>query len=366
MSDINDIYAKAKVNLYQKSPVICFIIYNLIVIFTDKLDTAGTDGKNLYINPEFFKKLSPGKRVTLLYHEGCHVLFLHGERKGDRDSIKWNVAGDAVINQKALRDNCEELDDWVTFDYLNNFLDQNSKFSSYRDYSTEEVYDVIKDLPDNLFEEFKSDVLNGWNNSEAKKNVETAKSMGGSGYSEDSKEFKRMLETLHKPLPWYRLLWNKCEEKAKDDYSWMRPSRRYPDVYLPSLYSEALSCSIFIDNSGSIDDTTLNKFYSQLTAIKAAIHVTNMDVYFWSTEVTDHYHFDYDDPVKIGKIHSTGGTDLSCIKDSLPKTGIVIILTDGYFCDVPEIQNRKDIIWIIYDGEGDLKRFKGTSIRLIN
>lgn len=216
-----------------------------------------------------------------------------------------------------------------------------------------------------MFEDFDSDVMsNSWNKDEAKKNTEMAKSMGGNDWGEGYKEFERMMETLHKPLPWYRILWNKCEEKAKDDYSWMRPSRRYTDVYLPGLYSESLSCQVFIDNSGSIDDTTLNKFYSQLTAIKAAIHVTSMDVYFWSTEVTDHYHFDYDSPVKITEIHSTGGTDLECLKDKIPKTGVNIILTDGCFYDVPEIQNRKDIIWVIYDKYVSLSRFKGTSIRL--
>lgn len=365
MTDINNAISKAKVNLYQKSAVICYVIYNLELIITKDIKTAGTDGKHLYINPDFFLGLTSDERVFILYHEGCHVFLLHGERQGDRNHKKWNVAGDAVINQKADKDGCKLIKDCVTFDSLNKMLDKGNKFNTWGDYSTEEVYDHLKDLPDELFEDFDSDVMsNSWNKDEAKKNTEIAKSMGGNDWGEGYKEFERMMETLHKPLPWYKILWNKCEEKAKDDYSWVRPSRRYTDVYLPGLYSESLSCQVFIDNSGSIDDITLNKFYSQLTAIKAAIHVTSMDVYFWSTEITDHYHFDYDSPVKITEIHSTGGTDLECLKNKIPKTGVNIILTDGCFCDVPEIQNRKDIIWVIYDKYVALSRFKGTSIRL--
>lgn len=81
MTDINNAISKAKVNLYQKSAVICYVIYNLELIITKDIKTAGTDGKHLYINPDFFLGLTSDERVFILYHEGCHVFLLHGERQ---------------------------------------------------------------------------------------------------------------------------------------------------------------------------------------------------------------------------------------------------------------------------------------------
>lgn len=362
MSDIHDIFAKAKVNLYHYSPILCAIIYNLDIVFNKEIETAGTDGKHLYINPDFFIDLTPEERVFILGHEAGHVLYLHGDREGNRNHKEWNIAGDAVINKVLIDSGAKAIKGCVTYESLNEILGSNV-FRTYDDKCTEEVYDLIHDkIPQEILDGCKSDIFtNKWDSNEAHKTVEASKALEDKNFSRSNDEMKRALETLHKPLPWYRVLWNRCEEKAKDDYSWLRPSRRYSDIYLPGLYSDALSCNVYIDNSGSIGNDILNKFYDQLTSIKQAIHVTNMDVYFWSEIITDHYHFNYDDPVKIEEIHSTGGTDISCL--NVPKTGINIILTDGYFYDVPEIQNRKDIIWVIYENT-DLSRFKGTTIRM--
>ena len=144
MSDIHDIFAKAKVNLYHYSPILCAIISNLDIAFTKEIETAGPDGKHLYINPHFFIDLTPEERVFLLGHEAGHVLYLHGHREGNRNHKEWNIAGDAVINKVLIDSGAKAIQGCVTYESLNEILGSNV-FSIYDDKCTEEVYALIHD-----------------------------------------------------------------------------------------------------------------------------------------------------------------------------------------------------------------------------
>jgi hypothetical protein len=65
-----------------------------------KLETAATDGKSFFWNPDFLEALDSSEVVTTMFHEGNHVLFFHcdKERCAGRDKERWNVAADYVSN----------------------------------------------------------------------------------------------------------------------------------------------------------------------------------------------------------------------------------------------------------------------------
>ncbi len=69
------------------------------------LDTAATDGKTVYYNPDFFDKLSDDERAFIYAHEVCHVAFNHILRSKGRNQRLWNIATDAVINQMLKSEN---------------------------------------------------------------------------------------------------------------------------------------------------------------------------------------------------------------------------------------------------------------------
>jgi predicted metal-dependent peptidase len=58
---------------------------------------------------------------------------------------------------------------------------------------------------------------------------------------------------------------------ARDDYSYMRPSRREGDAILPSLRSHHLELTVALDTSGSITEAELNEFLAEVNAIKGQI-----------------------------------------------------------------------------------------------
>ena len=71
--------------------------------------TATTDGKNIYVDPNYFASLSENDRLFLIAHETMHIKFMHMYRLVDKDGKKrdldlWNTATDAIINANLERD----------------------------------------------------------------------------------------------------------------------------------------------------------------------------------------------------------------------------------------------------------------------
>ena len=64
--------------------------------------TAATDGKNIYVDPNYFESLSENDRLFTIAHEIMHIKFMHMYRLTDKEGKKrdpelWNIATDAII-----------------------------------------------------------------------------------------------------------------------------------------------------------------------------------------------------------------------------------------------------------------------------
>jgi predicted metal-dependent peptidase len=82
----------------------------------------------------------------------------------------------------------------------------------------------------------------------------------------------RLVDHLLQPqLPWRMLLARYMTAISRDDYSYMRPSRREGTAILPSLRSQHVDIAIVLDTSGSISDEEMAEFASEVNAIKGQI-----------------------------------------------------------------------------------------------
>lgn len=102
----------------SKEPFFGTVGMSLGIEVTDKhkgraVKTAAVDGRNLYINDEYFKSLGTGKQVTLVLHEWMHHALGHSFRRGDRDFWIWNQATDHVINNILKEKGYEPIDGWL-------------------------------------------------------------------------------------------------------------------------------------------------------------------------------------------------------------------------------------------------------------
>lgn len=106
--------------------------------------TAGTDGKNLWVNLDYVEKLIEAKTLGLLVHEIKHVICGHHLRRPEwcpRDL--WNVATDYIINADIMEEGFE-LPDGALYD---------PRYTG-KDWSSEQLArHLLKLAEDELFDE---------------------------------------------------------------------------------------------------------------------------------------------------------------------------------------------------------------------
>ncbi len=111
MSANTDLIYDAKRKMLAKYPRFGSEIAVANIEFRDDLPyhTAATDGKNIYVDPNYFSSLSENDRLFTIAHEIMHIKFMHMFRLKDKSGVKrnpelWNIATDAIINANLERD----------------------------------------------------------------------------------------------------------------------------------------------------------------------------------------------------------------------------------------------------------------------
>lgn len=97
--------------------------------------TAATDGKNIYVDFNYFESLNEDDRLFTIAHEIMHIKFMHMYRLKDKDGKKrnlnlWNIATDAIINANLERDGFTIKEGYVNMPEALN-------------YSAEEFYEIL-------------------------------------------------------------------------------------------------------------------------------------------------------------------------------------------------------------------------------
>lgn len=234
----------------------------------------------------------------------------------------------------------------------------------YKGMSAKEIYDLLDE--DDEDEDYDGDLIDP---SEDGTDAEVAKAeienilLRAAKLSKDAGEkpgtipgeLDRLIGELLAPvLPWNVILHNYMDGYAKDDYSWKRPSRRFPDDYLPSMYSESLeNISVLIDASGSISEEELQQFFTEIVSIKANMNPETFLIGSFDTRLYKPREFD---SLKNYSVPGGGGTSSAPIQQFIdeydPKVLIVFTDMQIYFNNLKE--DFKDIIWI-NTGDKDIK-----------
>lgn len=90
--------AEADCGLYDLANIAAGRISSGRLIYTSEVETACVMCGGLYINPEFFRSLTPPERIGVLLHESSHVDYRHGPRFEGKDHDLANIAADLAIN----------------------------------------------------------------------------------------------------------------------------------------------------------------------------------------------------------------------------------------------------------------------------
>jgi predicted metal-dependent peptidase len=165
----------------------------------------------------------------------------------------------------------------------------------------------------------------------------------------------RLIDHLLQPqLPWRMLLARYMTAVARDDFSYMRPSRREGEgqAILPSLRSSQVEVVVAVDTSGSIKSNEIDEFIAEINAIKgqmrARVTLIPCDSEIpegapWIYEPWEE--FDFPASVKGG-----GGTDFRPVFEWIDRRSqrpeLLVYFTDavGRF---PAHEPNFDVLWLV-------------------
>jgi predicted metal-dependent peptidase len=270
--------------------------------------TIGTDARAFYYNPAWIDSLSLEQTQFALAHEALHCALSHFARREHRNPQRWDVACDLAINPILIREGMTAVPG-----ALYNI--------GYEGMMAEEIYPLVKEtseeephdqhlygrdskssrqpnqgeasrpdepgidsedgagggpgtgaeeqaagVPEPLGEAEKEQLSIQWRQrlAGAAQQAMQAGKLGGA--------LRRLVDHLLQPqLPWRMLLARYMTAVARDDYSYMRPSRREGDAIFPSLRSAQTDIVVVLDTSGSIRAGEMREFVTEIDAIKGQV-----------------------------------------------------------------------------------------------
>jgi len=342
--------------------------------------TAATDGRHFYYNSRFIDMLKPKEVEFLFGHEVLHCVYDHFGRRGDRDPMLFNVANDYAVNADLKKHRVGEFITSVPCLYD----------SKYEGMSSEEIYDdlyenaekinlsdlIDKLLDDHLDGEGDSDSDDDGDEKDGKgkkpkmsaeerqkirdeiKEAVLSAAAASDGAGNLPAGVKRLIQDMTAPkINWRELLRMQLESTIKNDFTWMRASRRgwHMDAIMPGMKNdELIDIAIGIDASGSIDERMLRDFLSETQGIMDQFQSFRIHIFTFDTRVYNpqQYNSDNLDSICDYEVKGGGGTDFDAIFDYLKEEQIepkrLIVFTDGYPFGSWGDENYADTVWIIH------------------
>jgi predicted metal-dependent peptidase len=271
--------------------------------------TTATDARKFYFNPQYISELSMDETQFMLAHEALHCALSHFARRCHRVKHRWDLACDFAINPLLLEDGLQPPPNALLL-------------QAYKGMTAEEIYPLIDDsteqetLDTHAYD--RDDSLQGKDsgmreddispsdrprreqddesaghgaqsqpdpsaaatpppltpNEQETLNIQWQQRMAGAAQQAMQAgklggALARMVDHLLQPqLPWRMLLARYLSSLARDDFSYMRPSRREGEFILPSLRSQQLDLVVAVDTSGSIKQQEIDEFLAEIDALK--------------------------------------------------------------------------------------------------
>lgn len=347
--------------LIAQQPFYAAYLYNMMEIKEDaSVPTAATDGSTIYVNTEYFGKLSPPEREFVLAHEITHGVYSHMLRgKGYRargfgpdlkpwSDRKYNKAADYVINDLLTTTSVGKMPEgglhnprW-TWDML-------------ADDVYCELQDEEDDGQDNFDEHFEPAEGKAPTEDEVKSAVVQAKN-AAKAMGKLPGQLERVLGELVEPsVSWREMLRAVLTANAgKDQATWSKPNRRRiatpPHIYYPGSTGFALGeIAIVIDTSGSVGQNELNQFMGELSSILDECRPEKCHVLWTDTQVAHVDEVTDAGELQYLKAHGGGGTDMEAAFRYMDDNNIFpetcVVLTDGYTSFNTNNEPTYDVIW---------------------
>lgn len=361
---------KAKLIMSPNTTFFTTLMYSVACKESNEVETAATDGSEVWFNPAFMELMDEDDQFFILLHELGHVGFCHPFRfKEDMNQEAWQVACDYWVNDYLVSQGYK-------LPKIGGLL--NKKYN--HEWAVNEIYDDLMKDPDNIPKPDMQDVQQpgsgeGGKSSEGEGGEGVGKTqeqmeqlqqkamnnaMRAAMAAEQAKEYgtipsglKRAIdEYLNPQLPWGVVLSNFLADKAADDYTWSKPNRRYADIYMPTRFSEAMgNINVYVDCSISVTQSEFEQEMGEVNSIKDIFDPAELKVIFFNHAIESEHVFLRDEPIDL-TLPKSGGTDIGPVMKHLEDNpaDVAIIFTDGHFYQKGK-QPDTEIFWGIVNNK---------------
>ncbi|WP_456444431.1 vWA domain-containing protein [Thiolapillus sp.] len=373
--------------------------------------TTGTDARHFYYNPEYIASLTLAQTQFMLAHEALHCALSHFSRRAHRVLHRWNLACDYAINPLLVDEGLippydslimdeykgmtaeeiypllQEDDNQETIDQ--HLYDQDSDGSGDGGEDGEPPPDNPPPEPRQEKEQQQQPKDNDGSNGTGGQNQPGGESNDQTRPGESSQPppltpeerdtlevqwqqrmagaaqqaiqagkmdgaMARMIDHLLQPrLPWRMLLARYMTSVARDDYSYMRPSRRSQgDAILPSLHSSQVDIVVALDTSGSIKDRDIQEFLSEISALKGQMRA-RVTLIPCDAQIADGapWIFEPWEELKLQtEISGGGGTDFRPVFQWVDKQGMkpeILVYFSDLAGQFPELAPSYPVLWLV-------------------
>ncbi len=416
MNDIETKLSAARTRLIIDKPFLGALVLRLPLMEGDPswCRTTATDARKIFYNPEYIDQLSAEQTQFVLAHEALHCALSHFARRGHRIKMRWDLACDYAINPLLINDglkpppNTMVLQNYegMTAEEIYPLIDEFDNNKPMDDHLYDDESDTGNNdqgqsdspTPDDTPEDDEGQKDGKEKNEQSKGRQSEAdeSSTKGGGKTEVNPEAQgtsqppplsmqeketlnvqwkqrmagaaqqamqagklgddmaRLVDFLLQPeLPWRNLLAHFMTQTARDDYSYTRPSSRRgdPAIY-PSLRSAQINIYVAVDTSGSISESEIEEFVSEIDAIKSLIRA-RITLLVCDAELASDCPWvfeSWDEFILPRKIMGGGGTrftpvfDWVELQDGQPDLLVYFTDADGQF---PEQMPYYPVLWLV-------------------
>lgn len=363
----------------------------LIPVRDDRLATASTNGDSVFVDIDFYARLTSEQRLFILAHEVWHCVLLHFARKGSRDHEVFNYAADLEIHFALLQEKLSEP--WVLahdarwaelsaeeiyerlkkkakdvpFDSMGksneNIGDNSSSFDRHI-YDGEKQTDGTEENADGSASDFVMD--DEYNPVVSADSVERARSRTIASAQQVERAWgtlpdhiSTLIDRLKKPqFRWRELLKRFLTSCYGGNRRWLPPSRRHVwnNLYLPSMRTETLKAVVAIDTSGSTMDD-LEEFFAELTGLLNSFGSYELTILQCDAKIQKIEHFSAAKTCPQKKRWAAmggGGTSFCPVFDYVEKhpegrPDVLVFFTDG-FGSAPLHAPDYPVMWVLTHG----------------
>ena len=389
----------ARTRLILDKPFLGALVLRLPMVAanSDWCPTTATDARKFYYNPQYIAGLSMPQTQFILAHEALHCALSHFARRQHRIKFRWDQACDLAVNPLLVDDGLQPPPDALVLD-------------EFKGMTAEEIYPCLdEDFQDEPLDRHAYDDQQTRDSGRKDRGDPAQKESRESGTGQTRKDsgqgepdpdtggapqppplgageretlniqwqqrmagaaqqalqagklggaLARMVDHLLQPqLPWRMLLARYMTAVSRDDFSYMRPSRREGNYILPSLRSARIDLVVALDTSGSVKKAEMEAFLAEINAIKGQMRarITLLPCDARLAEGAPWVFESWEDFKLPASVKGGGGTDFRPVfdwvaqQDTQPELLVYFTDAQGRF---PAREPPYSVLWLIKGKSG--------------